>query len=145
MKKLAVFIMFVAVAAMAQDTVRSQTREQAGELEQLRIQLREKLALAMEQATPECEKARQAATALRIKLNGKNAEERKAIMEKERARVQEQLNKGVAELNKVSAQINSEMEQAKQQIMARVQEKIQELKDIEARIKVMGGGNKGGN
>jgi xanthine dehydrogenase molybdopterin-binding subunit B len=144
MKKLAVFIMFVAVAAMAQDTVRSQSHVQAGELEQLRFQLREKLALAMEQATPECEKARQAATALQLKLKGKNAAEQKAIMGKERARVQAQLNTGIDELNKVSAQINSEMEQAKQQIMAQVQEKMQELKDIETRIKVMGGG-KGGN
>ncbi|MBN1129243.1 MAG: hypothetical protein JXA71_09670 [Chitinispirillaceae bacterium] len=154
MKKLAVLMLAgVVSAAMAQDTVMTQTRiqegvqtqAQSGNLEQLRVQLREKLSLAMEQATPECEKAQQAALALQTRLQDKNAAERKAIMEQERARVQAQIKAGMKELNKASAQINKEVEQAKRQVMAEVQEKMRKMKELQARIKAQGGPDRGGN
>lgn len=141
MKKLVVLLLAGAVAAVfAQDPVQTQAKE----FEQIKVQLQEKLGNAIDQVAPEVEKARQAANAMQTKLNGKNPAQQKAIMDQERAKTQAQLQAAIEELNRVSAKLGGEVEQAKQQIQNRLQEKVQELKAMQERLQNQQKGGPGG-
>jgi hypothetical protein len=140
MKKLVGILLAGAVAAaMAQDPVQTQAKE----FEQIKVQLQEKLGNAIDQVGPEVEKARQAANALQAKLNGKNPSQQKAIMDQERAKTQAQLQAAIEEINKVSAKLAGEVDQAKQQIQNRLQEKTQELKAMQERLQNQPNGGPG--
>ena len=136
MKKLLVVLIAGAfAAALAQDPVQTQAKE----FEQLKVQLQTKLGEAVDNATPEVEKARQAALAFQNKLQGKNEAQKKQIMDQERARVEAQLQAAIMELKRVSAQVGGEVEQAKAQIQTRLQEKMQEMKELQNQIQKKAG------
>jgi chromosome segregation ATPase len=143
MKKLVAILIASAFAVvMAQDGTQTQTQTKAAELEQIKTQLQAKLGDAIDKASPEVEKARQAVVALQAQIKGKSDAQKKQIMNQERAKVETQLENAIQELKKVQAQIGSEVEQAKVQIQARLQEKIAEMKELQAKIQEKQGSSK---
>jgi DNA anti-recombination protein RmuC len=139
MKRLATLLLVGATIVAAQTATETKTQE----MEKLTSQLQEKLALAINQAGEDAERAQKAAMEYQKQMKGKSAEEAAKIMEQRKTQTQEQLQAAIQNLEKVSEQVAAQVTQAKEQIQKRLEEKKEELKKLQKRIQTKEGTGEG--
>lgn len=137
MKRLAVLLLAGAtfVAAQTDVTTQADVKGKDQEMEKLRIQLQEKLKIALDNAGEKVEKAKECAMRYQKELEGKTPEEKEKIMEQKRKEAHERLQRAIEALDKASEKVNAQIEEVRERIQKRLQEKKEELIQLQERIR----------
>lgn len=123
------------VSAQAADSTAQAKRTMAGkDIAQITTQLRHHLDSALGSAEIDVAKARKAAEEFQKQMRGKSADEVKVALEQRRKEANVQLQNAITKLENASADVKAQVEEVSVKIQARLQEKTQELKAIQARI-----------
>lgn len=143
MKKLITIIVAGALtAAFAADPQPIQTQE----FEQLKTQLQTQLHEALNGLNPDVkaqiEEAKMAAEQTQEKIQemkrlGKTDAQVIAAMEQERTAAQQRLTTAIATLEQVSARVCAQVDKAKSEVQVRLQERTEELKQLQTRLREM--------
>lgn len=131
MKRLVTVLLAGAICLSAQESV--ETRIQGG-TEDLAAKLQQKLNEAVEQADGELIKAQEAVKEFQKKMKGMSDSQKSEMMEQNRAKIQQQLQNAIQQLEQVSARIALQVANTGEQIQTRLQEKTAELKQIQEKI-----------
>ncbi|HEX2959874.1 MAG TPA: hypothetical protein VHO70_23765 [Chitinispirillaceae bacterium] len=136
MKRLLSVILAGAAIIVAQpaDSTGKKGPMQTRDMSQITTQLRQHLDSCMHQADVDVEKARHAAEEFQNQMRGKTADEVKAAVEERRTQAHMELQNAITRLENASADVKVQVEEAAAKIQARLQEKAEELKAIQARI-----------
>ncbi|HLV32299.1 MAG TPA: hypothetical protein VKY57_12085 [Chitinispirillaceae bacterium] len=131
MKRLVTVLLAGAICLSAQEPVETRTQ---GCTEDLAAKLQQKLNEAVEQADGELIKAQEAVKEFQKKMKGMSDAQKSEMMEQNRAKIQQQLQTAIQQLEQVSARIALQVANTGEQIQTRLQEKTTELKQIQERI-----------
>ncbi|MBN1576361.1 MAG: hypothetical protein JW913_07415 [Chitinispirillaceae bacterium] len=112
---------------------------QAQEMEQLAIQLQERLAAALNQANENVDLAQKAAMEFHRQMKGKSAEEVANLMEQRRIQTQAQLDIAILALERASEKVGVQVEEVRVQIQTRLAAKKEELMQLQERIRAKEG------
>jgi len=136
MKRLLTIILTGAaiVAASPADSTGKFIPFQPKDITEITALLQQHLDSCTHRANIDVEKARQAAEEYQKLLVGKTPEEIKAAFEAKRAEAKLELQNAIAKLDSASVVVKAQVEDATAKIQARLQEKAEELKAIQARI-----------
>ena len=130
MKRLAALLLAGATIVAAQTSTSTQTQE----MEKVAAQLQEKLAVAINQAGADAERAQKAAEDFQKQMKGKSSADAAKLMEEKKVATQEQLQAAIKNLEQASKQVAAQVDQAKEQIQKRLEAKKEELKQLQDRI-----------
>ncbi|NLW31499.1 MAG: hypothetical protein GXY77_08600 [Fibrobacter sp.] len=131
MKRLVTVLLAGAICLSAQELVEPRTQ---GGAEDLAAKLQQKLNEAVEQADGELVKAQEAVKEFQKKMKGMSDAQKSEMMEQNRAKIQQQLQTAIQQLEQVSARIALQVANTGEQIQIRLQEKTAELKQIQEKI-----------
>jgi len=131
MKRLVTVLLAGAICLSAQELVEPGTQ---GGTEELAAKLQQKLNEAVEQADGELVKAQEAVKEFQKKMKGMSDAQKSEMMEQNRAKIQQQLQTAIQQLEQVSARIALQVANTGEQIQIRLQEKTAELKQIQEKI-----------
>ena len=141
MKRLAALLLAGATIVAAQTATETKTQE----MEQVALQLQEKLHTAITEAGQDAELARKAVMEYQKQLQGKSAEDAAKIMEQRKTATQEQIQEAIKNLEQASQQVAAQVDKAKEQIQQRLEAKKEELKKLQERIQAREAGEGSGS
>ena len=131
MKKIASLLLAGAVIVTAQTSAPQQVTIQ--DREQLSIQLQDKLLRALNKGGENAERARNAAMEFQKQMKGKSPEEAEKAVEEYKAQIQERLQNAIAALEQASSRVGAQVDQVRERIQSRLQEKKGEIVKLQER------------